>query len=220
MGSLGTGNLLRHDNRLFIATCLHVAEKYFRLKRPYVILRGNTRIHTEELELVSRTNDQIDMALIRIAGAYSSVAAYEPDDFEIIQDFSKYSFEEANLFLCGFPEHLSFEREDGYHHVWMSYMTLPDDGASHTEDFIYASYEMKKDDNVTSDGLRTLLPKAPGISGSFVLKVTPFDVNSPQLWTPSMAKVIAMQVSWNQKTWIKASNIKHLFGLLNRSNGT
>jgi hypothetical protein len=143
--------------------------------------------------------------------------AYNLDDFEVISDISDHSFEDTNLFICGFPSHLRYEKEEGNYNVWISYMTLPDEDVSHTEDFVYARYQIGQEDNVTSDGLRTLLPNAPGLSGAFVLKVMPFDCSMPELWNPSVnSRIIAMQISWNKRTWIKASNIKQLLGLLDQ----
>jgi len=83
MSGIGTGNLVRFEQRLYIATCRHVADAYFHHNRPYIVLRGNTRIHSDQLEYVVRTNKQIDIALIEVKSEHPHLTAYELDNFEI-----------------------------------------------------------------------------------------------------------------------------------------
>ena len=220
VGGVGTGNVLKIENRFLIITCCHVADIYFEQKRPYIILYGNKRIKTEKLQYIARTENKYDIAIIEVVEDCTIQTWYERVDFELIDDFGAYSFEKTNLFVCGFPEHLSYENEKGIFRMWMSYTTLPHDEKKATEDFIFGKYPMDKDNLVTYNGLRTKLPRAPGLSGAFIYKVSQFTGDMDELWTPAHAKVIAIQTSWNTKSWIKGTNIKHMFSLLDKALST
>ena len=56
---------------------------------------------------MARTEKQYDTAIIEGVEDRELHAWYERDDFELIEDFTVYSFEKTNLFVCGFPDHLS-----------------------------------------------------------------------------------------------------------------
>lgn len=220
VGGVGTGNVLKIENRFFITTCRHVADIYFKQQRPYIILYGNERVNIEKLQYIARTENKYDIAIIEVVEDRKMQAWYERDDFELIDDFRACSFEKTNFFVCGFPEHLSYENEKGIFRMWMSYMTLPHDEKKATEDFIFGKYPMDRDDLVTYEGLRTKLPRAPGLSGAFIYKVSQFTGGKDELWSPAHAKVIAMQTSWNTKNWIKGTNIKHMISLLDKALST
>jgi len=217
VGGVGTGNVLNIGNRFFITTCRHVADIYFQKQLPYIILYGNKRINTENLQYTARTEKKYDIAIIEVLEEHTMQAWYEKDDFELIDDFSPYLFEKTNLFVCGFPEDLKDENEEGIFHSWMSYMTILHEKKITTEDFIFGKYPMNRDDLVTYEGSRTHLPTALGLSGAFIYKVNQYAGDKDEIWTPAYAKVIAMQTSWNEKNWIKGTNIKHLFALFDKA---
>jgi len=173
----GTGNLLNAGVRNFIVTCRHVAEPFFQTRRPYVVLRDNIRLPIARLRLAALTNDDIDIALIEIDGDVQSRGIYTLDDMdEIIPDFSTHDWHLTNLVIGGLPSALAVPDERGdIHHLWLSYMTLPHRGMQHSEDFVYAEYPMDREliDQKSNEPVR--LPAAPGLSGSFILKMRQFE---------------------------------------------
>jgi len=98
----------------------------------------------------------------------------------------------------------------------MSYMTIKSKNRKSEENFIYLDYEVKKEQKIIHEKeIKSLLPKAPGLSGAFIFKLDRFEGGKNELWHPSFAKAIAVQSSWDEKSWIKGSNIKYLYQLLN-----
>ena len=65
--------------------------------------------------------------------------------------------------------------------------------------------------------IKTILPKANGLSGAFIFLVETFKEDNKTIWQPALAKVIAIQSTWNEKDWIKGINIKYLIELLENS---
>ncbi len=218
---VGTGNLLRYDGRVFIATCKHVADAFFRVQRGYIILQGNTRIYANKLRYADphKTDDETDIAILEVIDEHvlpDAYKAYEVDDFELIDDFSAYSFDNTNLMVCGYPSQLKDARKNGVYNMPMSYHTIPYSKKASDEDFLYCAYPMELENIKTSSGSKIKLPRAPGLSGSFVLKVTRYLGEQEKIWTPNLAKVIAMQIAWDFKNYLKCSNIKLMFALLDK----
>lgn len=212
---IGTGNIVRAQGRTFIATCRHVADYYFSLDKPYVVLFKNERIPKARLNYIVATKKEIDIALIEVVGDTPQALAYELDSFEIIENFSSYPLDKDDLWLIGFPGELRVEDEHGNWNYWMRYSTIPYEHKPSSEDFLFLSYPIgAKKVLESTTGAPTELPEAPGLSGSFILKIVPFDVRSADLWAPSLAKVIAMQIAWDEQNFLVCSNIKHLFELL------
>jgi hypothetical protein len=117
--------------------------------------------------------------------------------------------------ISGLPSALAMSDERGdIHHLWLGYMILPHRGIEHSEDFVYAEYPMDREliDQKSNEPVR--LPAAPGLSGSLILKMRQFEGPKAQMLLPSFTKVIAVQHSWNKKTFVKGSNAKHVLSLL------
>ncbi len=68
----------------------------------------------------------------------------------------------------------------------------------------------------TANRSKIKLPPALGLSGSFVLKVPKFAGKQKKIWTPDLAKVIAMQIEWDEANFLRSSNIKLMFALLDK----
>ena len=49
IGGIGTGNLLKLDNKLFIITCRHVTDLFFNHKQLVITLKSNKKIEQENL---------------------------------------------------------------------------------------------------------------------------------------------------------------------------
>ena len=214
VGGIGTGNLVYFQGRRFIVTCRHVADSFFSGNGPYVILRDNQRIQRTDVEYVDRTNDEIDTAIIEILDDELECEFFEERDLKVIDDFSEYPLDEVNLLFCGFPSHLSRETEQGIGHMWMSYMTLVSEERQPSENFLYCSYEMEEPVNLNKEDVKTKLPRAPGLSGAFMLEVAPHEGDQADLWSPDDVKVIALQRSWDRHSWVKGVNVKHAVKLM------
>ncbi len=213
----GTGNIIKYDGKIYIVTCKHIADDFFKANNSYVILRNNDRIYKNQLKYYCHTKDYLDIALISVLDNDLVKVYYELNDFDAIDDFNKYDFSKTNLFICGFPSQISFIKNSRKNILYLSYGTIISDTKPSDENFIYLSYNRESDSNITREGLITKLPEAPGLSGAFIFKVETFKGELTDIWQPSLAKIIAIQTDWNKKNWLKATNIKYLFGLLKQS---
>ena len=214
----GTGNLLSHNERLFIVTCKHVAESFFKSDFNYVVLRGNRRIRRDSLSLYATIDGDLDLALIEVSGDVSIPGHYTVDDIEVIDDFSKHDFAKDQVYLCGFPEQMRWQDQEK--RTWfdsLGYLTWPYKGDSpvNTENFFFCEYKKE----VYSDDFGwTPNADAPGLSGAFVFRVIPAK-KGELLWAvPSHFKVVGVQQTWHRKErWIKSTNAKHILKMLSEN---
>lgn len=215
LGGVGTGNVLRVRNRAYIVTAKHVADEFYRLKRPRIIFYRNYKVPSEQLEYISSTDDNVDIALIAVNDLNGEVVSYGYEDFEFIDDFRTYNFDRVNLQVCGFPKQLQHKSETGLFYSWMRYTTTACPHPPATKDFLFCHYPMKSPVQDSRTGDEVLLPPAPGLSGGFILKMPAGADQSIRCWPPSVAKVIAIQIAWDTKNHIKCSNITNLKPILN-----
>jgi hypothetical protein len=211
------GNLFKFNNKLFIVTCKHVADGFFHQNNPYIILRDNTRIYSENLKYVASSNDSIDIALIEILNRKQINEYFETFDLQIIEDFNNSELENSVFFIFGFPKQLHFSKDEKEYIPWMSYMTIKSKNVKSDTDFLYLDYDRNSEKNILIEKeLKTILPKAPGLSGALIFRIDRID--NKEIWHPSLAKAIAIQSTWNGENWIKGSNIKCLNQLLMAAN--
>jgi hypothetical protein len=210
LGGVGTGNVVRAHGHTFIVTAKHVADTFYELKRPRVIFHRNYKIDSQQLSYSCSTNDKLDMALIAVHDLNAEVSAYEYDDFEFIDDFHTYNFDRVNLQVFGFPEQLQQETETDLLYSWMSYVTIACSDPQATKDFLFCQYPMNTPVRESQRLDKAVLPAARGLSGAFILKVPAYVGQSALIWSPATAKVIAIQIAWDKKNYIKCSNVIHL----------
>ena len=214
LGGIGTGALLRVRDRAFILTAKHVADGFYKLKRPRIICRHNYKILSQQLRYVSSTDDRLDIALIAVNDLNAEVVSYGYDDLEFIDDFRTYNFDRVNLQVCGFPEQLQRKSETDLFYSWMRYTTTPCLDPPATKDFLFCHYRMCSPVRDSHTGDKVTLPAAYGLSGAFVLKIPAQADQSEAIWSPTAAKVIAIQIAWDKKNYIKCSNIVHVKPML------
>ena len=214
LGGVGTGNVLRVHGRAFVVTAKHVADEFYKLKRPRVVFQHNYKILSEHLEYISSTDDNLDIALIAVHDLNPEVVSYEYEDFEFIDDFRTYNFDRVNLHVCGLPEQLQHKTETDLFYSWMSYITTPCPHPPAAKDFLFCHYPMHGAVRHSHTGGEVPLPAARGLSGAFILKEAKYADQSTAIWSPTEAKVIAIQIAWDKKTYIKCSNIIHLKPML------
>jgi hypothetical protein len=214
LGGVGTGNVVRLNGDAFIVTAKHVADTFYELKRPQVIFHRNVKISTGETTYSARTDDPLDIALITLHDLDTEVSAYEYDDFEFIDDFRTYDFNGVDLQVFGFPEQLQHETKSDLFYSWMSYVTIVCSDPPATSDFLFCQYPVETPVQDSRQLDKVTLPAAPGLSGAFILKVRSQDSPSLAVWSPTTTKIIAIQIAWNKKSYIKCSNIAHLKTLL------
>jgi hypothetical protein len=215
LGGVGTGNVVRLNGDAFIVTAKHVADTFYELKRPQVIFYGNLKIGASQTIYSAGTDDTLDIALITLHDLDAAVSAYEYDDFEFIDDFRRYDFNGVDLQVFGFPEQLQHETKSDLFYSWMSYVTIVCSDQPATSDFLFCQYPMKLPVQDSRRLDKATLPAARGLSGAFILKLRLHDSHS--VWSPTSAKVIAMQIAWDKRSYIKCSNIAHLKTLLPQS---
>lgn len=216
-----TGNLFSYNDKKYIVTCRHVADDFFNNKKQYVLLRDNKKIFKDDLKYFARTNENIDIAVIEILKQDEINNYYTIEDFEFVDDFNQAVTNETSYFIFGYPAQLTYENDGKEFILWMSYLTLKSESISSTQDFLYLDYVIESEKNIVSEkGIKTILPKAHGLSGAFIFKIEPFKEQKEKLWMPSFAKIIALQSSWNKTNWLKGCNTKYLFELLNSENAT
>jgi len=206
------GNIYKYKDKLYIITCKHVADNLFYKKEQYILLHGNERISSKDLRYITSTTDIYDIALIQILNTNSIKDFYEESDLNIIQNYNEYDFRNSVFFILGFPSQLVFYKEAKEFLLWMSYMTTLSKEESSDDNFIYLKYERDSEHNFLNDkNITTKLPLAPGLSGSFIFKID--RPNDNKIWYPSSSRAIAIQTSWNKKSWLKGSNLIKLIDL-------
>ena len=214
MGGVGTGNVLRARGQAFIVTAKHVAEEFFKLKRPRIIFRDNYKVPSQQLNYVSSTDDNLDIALIAVHDLNPGVLSYNYRDFEFIDDFRKYNFDRVNLQVCGFPKQLQHRTQNDLLYSWMRYTTTPCVNPPATKEFLFCHYPMNSPVRNSRTRDEVALPAAPGLSGAFILKIPTQADQSESIGSPTAAKVIAVQVAWDKRTYMKCSNIIHVKPML------
>ena len=213
VASIGTGNLVSNNGKKYIFTCKHVADEFFEMRTPVVTLLSNKKIETDKLNYLG-SSDEFDIAVIEVNDDTITDVFYEPTDFQSIEDFTAYNFEEADLHLCGFPFSFRHETESERERFWFSYLTVPI--KSKTEkDFVYCDYPVGKDLAIFNSSYKSKLPDPKGMSGSFVHLIDGAAIKENEIWSLKFVKVIAMQISWNTKSHLKCANIKHIKNILN-----
>lgn len=135
------GNLFKFNNKLYVVTCKHVADGFFYQNHPYLLLRDNTRIYSENLKYVSSSNDSIDIALIEILNRSQINECFEPFDLQIIEDFNNNELENSVYFILGFPKQLHFTKDEKEFIPWMSYMTIKSKNVKSDANFLYLDYD-------------------------------------------------------------------------------
>lgn len=211
-----TGNLVGYNDKKYIITCRHVTDDFFSSQKKYVLLRDNKKILKDELKYFAKTNEQIDIAVIEILNQDEVTNFYTSEDFEFICDFNQTTTNKTSYFIFGYPAQLTFEKDGREFILWMSYLTLKSQFISSTQDFLYLDYERESEKNIiTEKKIKTTLPQPYGLSGAFIFKVEMFQEKKGKLWLPSIAKIVAIQSS-REANWLKGSNIKYLFELLDR----
>ncbi|MGI9175538.1 MAG: hypothetical protein ACR2GR_09505 [Rhodothermales bacterium] len=211
----GTGNTLCYEGNFYIVTCKHVADDFFRAQsNSQIILWGNRKYDSTLFSYFQQTDDNIDIAVIKVDASVDIQDFYTDEDFEIIDHFGQHDFSKVNVFVSGLPGSLSYEDDAGIQHRWFSLLTLPSKERS-SSDFLYCDFDFKSPKYLNQQGLQKGLPNPQGMSGCFALSVPPSSIPAQNIWSPNEFKVIGLQVSWNQESWIKCSNIKHLFEMLN-----
>lgn len=212
VASIGTGNLISNNGKKYIITCKHVADEFFQMKTPVVTLLSNKKIGIDKLNYIG-SSDKFDIAVIEVYDNTITDVFYEPIDFQTIEDFTNYNFEEADLHLCGFPFSFRYETESERERYWFSYLTVPI--KSKTEkDFIYCDYPVGKDLTIFNSSDKSKLPDPKGMSGSFLHLIDAPATKENEIWSLKFVKVIAMQISWNIKSHLKCVNIKHIKSIL------
>ena len=171
LGGIGAGNVLRVRDRAFIVTAKHVADEFYRLKRPRIIFYHNYKVLSEQLEYICSTDDNLDIALITVNNLNAEVVSYGYEDFDFIDDFRTYNFDRVTLQVCGFPKQLQRKSETNLFYSWMSYRTTPCPHPPATKDFLFCHYPMNSPVQDSRAGDEVVLPSAPGLSGGFILKM-------------------------------------------------
>jgi hypothetical protein len=220
LGGIGTGNLLRVRERAFIVTAKHVADHFYKLKRPRIIFRHNYKILSEQSEYVSSTDDNVDIALIAVNDLKAEAVSYGYEDFKFIDDFRTYNFDRVNLQVCGFPAQLQHKGDADLFYSWMSYTTTPCLDPAATKDFLFCHYPICSPVRDSQTGDKVTLPAARGLSGAFILAIPAQADQSAVIWSPTAAKVIAIQIAWDKKNYIKCSNIFHVRRMLHNAKAT
>jgi hypothetical protein len=213
VASIGTGNLVSNNGKKYIFTCKHVADEFFKMKTPVVTLLSNKKIETDNLNYIG-SSDEFDIAVIQINDDTITDMFYEPKDFQSIEDFTDYNFEDADLHLCGFPFSFRYETESERERFWFSYLTVPIKNKTE-KDFVYCDYPLGKDLEIFNSSYTSKLPDPKGLSGSFVHLIDGPAIKENEIWSLKFVKVIAMQISWNTKNHLKCVSIKHIKNILN-----
>jgi hypothetical protein len=214
VGGIGTGNLVLVNDKFYIVTCQHVAETFFKNNRSVVTLYSNRKLKQSELKYISNS-ELFDIALIEILVQNGNEQFYELTDFIFIDDFTKYNFEQSDIHLLGFPFEFRIEDNLSTTRYWFSYLSIPMLNKTQ-KDFLYCDYPLNKNSTYFESNYNTKLPSAPGLSGSFVHIISSPNFKEEEIWSIKFVKVVAMQVAWDKKSFLKCVNINQLNNLFSQ----
>lgn len=216
----GTGNLLKIDNKFYIVTCKHVADKFMKHDTyRYAVLRDNNRIMKENLSYLGATNDEIDIAILGIKDEFIYRAYSSLEDFEIIEDFSQHNWQHEHFILYGTPGDLVQQIPEGYGYEYLRYITVASRSKNHSKNFLYLDYREKVEVINDLNGEVLPMPHPSGLSGTFIYTLPIPKLKKEEIFNPYFVKIIAVQSAYSQQNnYLKASNVSKLFELMKKLN--
>jgi hypothetical protein len=200
---IGTGNLIGHDNLLYVLTCHHVVEHFFKLPHSEINMAENLTITKKQVSFVASDEDE-EIALIKLEYGFDEtlLMPLTTNDFENVQDFTNYPVDESVFFVAGFPFDLTKKRKNITSIIPLFFQTVEYHGKQTEPTRLYLDY-----DKVESPSL----PTAPGLSGAGIWYVPPIVSNEGSLWSPEMVKLISIQYAWMKNEYIVGSRVTKLF---------
>ncbi len=207
IGKAATGNVVKWKNEIFVVTCDHVAHDFVNGHLgENILLKNNIKFSYENFSLAAYTK-KYDIAVLQCKNRIDTSFYYEIENFNFLEDFSIQDFSETNFFFCGYPGEIVERDEKGIGFKYFTYMTISHKNIPHQNDFLYCEYPVNAFviDNIS--GQRRHPPNPKGMSGSFVFQLKKF---TGKIWSPDFAEIVAMQIEWDEKSFLKCSNIKFL----------
>ena len=203
--SVGTGNLIKHNDQLFILTCRHIAIDAYASKSFEIIFPTNKVVHGNQIALF-RKYKYDDIALLRIEEPNPQVEDLVPltlSEFTTSADLRIFSQSNSQIVLGGFPVDLA--RQDiskGTTPILKAllFQTMPPIGKRQTKARIYLEYQPENTNT-------RYLPDAPGLSGAGIWYVP---VNN-QILSPTHWKIIAIQSAWKRGEYIVGTTVRKIF---------
>src|SRR5690606_26334612 len=101
------------------------------------------------------------------------------------------------------------ETDLGYLFGRFGFLARRDPANGSSGDRIVLSYPIDTDSVITQSGKNA--PNPGGMSGGFILTVP--RLSKDVVWSPTQARVVAMQYAWNQNNRLFGSSARHLLNL-------
>ena len=206
----GTGHILQINNHFYIITCKHVADVFFRLDTAELEIYSERVYPKADLEYIS-SSESLDIAVIGFRSLPNIEHYFDETDLQIIPDYGEFNFDSYATVVLGFPGDMS-ELVAGRRELSpLAYFTGPLETKISGSDFIYLDFPYAVGD-IHVTGSITTSPRPKGMSGGPVLLIP--SVNKTGVWLLSDTKLIAVQTAWDGKSYLKATNIRHVVDLI------
>jgi hypothetical protein len=205
---LGTGNLIKHNNQLFILTCHHVAIEACTFRNLEIIFPGNEILKRNQITLF-RKHKFDDIALLRIEEPNFELGELVPltlSEFTRSADLRSFSESNSQFVVGGFPGSLAKQNTPNSATFILKallFQTMPPIGKRQTKAKIYLEYKPENTNN-------RKLPDAPGISGGGIWYVPPINLNN-QVLSPTHWKIIGIQSAWKRGEYIVGTRVQKIF---------
>lgn len=206
---VGTGNLLTHDEQLFILTCSHVAVEACYDNNLEVRFENDLVLRQDQISLFKKSEED-DVALLRVEVDFK-LGELNPltlDYFEFSNDLRTVTDQYSDFVVVGFPSSIA-KVDNSMKTIRLAplfYLTILLPEKQQTEEKMYLDYPSEKDGE-------SELPEAVGLSGAGIWKVQPM-ADENKIWSPTDWKIVAIQSAWKQGKYIVGKRVKKIFDWL------
>ena len=197
----GSGGIVRKNGELYILTCKHVADDFYKGNWGRIILSTGKQFDRSSFSYNSSSNDY-DLALLGASSISSDIlVSYNyPQDFDLVnKDIMGKSF-----ILCGISAELTKDKLRYNAFVTLSFTT---NYLSHDDHFMKVDYPRNDPSEIISEDIDRL-PDPHGLSGALILH--PDDFESNTLWSPTTSKIVGVQIASDCNSYLKCSLVKNL----------
>lgn len=207
----GTGFLLTKGDDFYIITCKHVADAFFASNIAQAEIYPERTYEKSDLEYIESSSSSLDLAVIGFRSTQMIEHCFREEYLRIIPDFNNFDFDPHATVVLGMPHDMS-ERVGGTKELYpLAFLTGPLVTKASDKDFLFLDYPFSAGEIFVANAITTS-PRPNGMSGGPVLLVP--DVNQSGIWSLSDTRLIAIQTSWDTKTYLKATSAKYVWDLI------
>ena len=206
---VGTGNLLFHDEQLFILTCSHMAVEAYHDNNLEIRFENDLVLRQNQISLFKKSEED-DVALLRVEVDFE-LGELNPltlDNFAFSNDLRTAIDQYSDFVVVGFPSVIA-KVDNSMKTIQLAplfYLTVLLPEKQQSEERVYLDYPSGKDGE-------SELPEAAGLSGAGIWKVQPM-TDENKIWSPTAWKVVAIQSAWKRGEYLVGKRVKKIFDWL------